>query len=54
MNLHEHQAKAVLKTFGAPVAEGLQDGFRLMFVDIHKGASREEMKRTDGQIGPAL
>ena len=23
MNIHEHQAKAVLKTFGAPVAEGV-------------------------------
>ena len=23
MNIHEHQAKAVLKSFGAPVAEGV-------------------------------
>ena len=23
MNIHEHQAKAVLKEFGAPVAEGV-------------------------------
>ena len=40
MNIHEHQAKEILKEFGAPVSEGIVI-FDISLIKFEKGGSNE-------------
>ncbi len=42
MNIHEYQGKALLKSFGAPVAEGLESVTPMPCYGLHLSIAMEE------------